>query len=520
MRFASILIVLAATGFLVVALSSRLLNRVSSSALLASALAALVIAVALHVRFLLLARREQCETAAALDATEREYKSVFDNTLDGIVVFDNRGVCVQANEAARALLGNGEHSLQGKPISAFFSQSGASRGSWNAFLKGENGHGEAQILRPDGTAICIEYTLRANYLLGRHVAVLRDISERKRAQEALRESEERFQQMASNIQEIFWMFDAGSKKVVYINRAYEIITGRSCESLCEDPRSFREAIHPEDRVRILSRLSESLEQGRFDEEFRIVMPNGAVRWVWARGFPVRGPAGIIRRLVGSAQDITARKSAEREIARNLDLAEAARTEAEAFRKTSLALTENLSMDYVLDTLLASLLELVPFESAQVLLVEAETHLFLARELQNCEPGRLPPAPATLGARDSRYLMEILATRKSLLLSDTGQEEEWLGFKGFSHLRSWLCVPLVTSQQILGFLSLGDTHVRAFTREHLRLAESLAIPAAVAIQNARLYEEAEIFRTELGQRLVDLQQTDGIPQRTHRADRFT
>lgn len=520
MRFASILIVLAATGFLCVALSSRLLNRVSSSALLASTLAALVMAVALHIRFLLLARREQRETAAALDATEREYKSVFDNTLDGIVVFDDRGVCVQANEAAGALLRDGDHPLQGKPISAFFAQSNASEDGWNAFLEGNNAHGEAQIVRPDGASVCIEYSLRANYLLGRHVAVLRDITERKRAQDALRESEERFQQMANNIQEIFWMFDAGSKKVVYINRAYEIITGRSCELLCEDSRSFREVIHPEDRVRVLSRLSASLEQGRFDEEFRIVTPNGAVRWVWARGFPVRDPAGIVRRLVGSAQDISARKSAEREIARNLDLAEAARAEAEAFRKTSLALTENLSMDYVLDTLLASLLKLVPYESAQVLLIETDTHLFVARELQNCEPGRLPPAQAILDARDSRQLMRILAHRKSLLLSDTDQEREWLNFKGFAHLRSWLCVPLVTSRQILGFLSLGDTRAHAFTREHLRLAESLAIPAAVAIQNARLYEQAEIFRTEIEQRLADLQQADRIQQSTHRADRFT
>jgi len=65
--------------------------------------------------------------------------------------------------------------------------------------------------------------------------------------------------------------------------------------------------------------------------------------------------------------------------------------------------------------------------------------------------------------------------------------------------------LVASQQVLGLLSLGDTHAQAFTQEHLRLAKSLAIPAAVAIQNARLYEQAEIFRAELEQRLADLDQ---------------
>ena len=89
------------------------------------------------------------------------------------------------------------------------------------------------------------------------------------------------------------------------------------------------------------------------------------------------------------------------------------------------------------------------------------------------------------------------------------ETGWASFKGFSHLRSWLCVPLVASQQVLGLLSLGDTHVQAFTQEHLRLAKSLAIAAAVAIQNARLYEQAEIVRAELEQRLADLEQAEKV-----------
>jgi PAS domain S-box-containing protein len=312
--------------------------------------------------------------------------------------------------------------------------------------------------------------------------------------------------MATNIQEIFWMLDTENMKVLYVNQAYETMTGRSCESLEEDPKSYEEVIHPEDRVRVLSRLGESVQTGQFDEEFRITKPDGTTRWVWVRGFPVRDSAGTVRRLVGTAQDISARKSAEEEIARNLDRAESAGAEADAFRKTTLALTQNLSMDYVLDTLLQSLLKLVPCESARILLVETDTRLFLAREVQNCETSRrIPKSPATLDAKDSDFLMHVLAARNSLLIPNTAVETEWAAFKGFSHLRSWLCVPLVASQQVLGLLSLGDTHAQAFTQEHLRLAKSLAIPAAVAIQNARLYEQAEIFRAELEQRLADLEQ---------------
>ncbi|MHB8503479.1 MAG: GAF domain-containing protein [Candidatus Acidiferrales bacterium] len=209
------------------------------------------------------------------------------------------------------------------------------------------------------------------------------------------------------------------------------------------------------------------------------------------------------------------------MARNLDLAESARAEAEAFRKTSLALTQNLSMDYVLDTLLQSLLNLVPCESARVLLVESDTRLFLAREVQGGETNcRVPKCPATLNAKDNEFLMHVLAGRNSLLIPDTVAQEEWAAFKGFSHLRSWLCVPLVASQQVLGILSLGATHADAFTHEHLRLAKSLAIPAAVAIQNARLYEQAEIFRAELERRLADLEQAQNELRKAHQGREST
>ncbi len=102
----------------------------------------------------------------------------------------------------------------------------------------------------------------------------------------------------------------------------------------------------------------------------------------------------------------------------------------------------------------------------------------------------------------------------MLIAITALETGWASFKGFSHLRSWLCVPLVASQQVLGLLSLGDTQAQAFTQDHLRLAKSLAIPAAVAIQNARLYEQAEIFRAELEQRLADLEQAQKELREVH------
>lgn len=274
----------------------------------------------------------------------------------------------------------------------------------------------------------------------------------------------------------------------------------------ENPSSYVDLIHQEDRPCVLAKLDEATETGRFDERFRIVWPNGEVRWVWVRGFPVRRSDGRICRLVGTAQEITAQKQAEEQVAKNLEMAESARAEADALRKATLALTQDLQMDYVLDTLLQCLADLVPCECGWVMLVETGTRLFVARERpfpETSDSGL--NVPLTLDAGGIPLLQRTLTSQKSVLLTDTRQEKQWRPFTGHTNTRSWVCVPLVAGQQVLGILSISHPQPDIFTPEHLRRAELLAIPAAVAIQNARLYERAEIYGAELERRITDLRQ---------------
>jgi PAS domain S-box-containing protein len=330
----------------------------------------------------------------------------------------------------------------------------------------------------------------------------------RRAQQIQLDTEERLQEMADNIQEIVWMIDAETKKALYVNAAYETITGRSCQSLLEDPSSYEDLIHPEDRVHVLTKLGEATQTGHFDERFRIIRADGEVRWVTVHGFPARDDAGRIYRLVGTAQEITALKEAEEKIAKHLASAESARAESDALCKATLALTADLRMDFVLDTLLESLLELVPGECARVLLLEGDTRLLVARKrLRHQVPEEATDYPLTLDAADSPFLLRILTTQNNVLLADTKSEKEWPSFKGHSDIRSWLCVPLVASQQTLGLLSVGHAQPNTFTQDHLRRTQLLAIPAAAAIQNSRLYERAEIYGSELQRRLTDLRQTE-------------
>ena len=344
-------------------------------------------------------------------------------------------------------------------------------------------------------AFCIFSLLLAKVLL----QLRRD---QRDAASVLQTAEHEFQQMAGNIQEIFWMIDAGSKEALYVNQAYEAITGRSCRSLMQNPSSYEDVIHPDDRVHVLGKLDEAAQNGQFNERFRIVRPGGEVRWVWARGFPVRDSEGKIRRLVGTVLEITAQKEAEEQVATNLALAQSSWAEAEALRKATFGLTQDLRMDFVLEALLQSLADLVPYSCARVLISEGGPHvLSLGEKLCHEKPGS--EFPLTLNADESPFLQRILAGQKSVLISDTQQEESWRTFDGHAHLGSWLSVPLVASGQYLGFLSVGHAEPDRFTQDHLRRAELLAIPAAAAIQNSRLYERAAIFGEELEKRIEDL-----------------
>ncbi|MBD2154425.1 PAS domain S-box protein [Leptolyngbya sp. FACHB-16] len=134
--------------------------------------------------------------------------------------------------------------------------------------------------------------------------IIRDVTDRKLAEQALLESEERFRQVANNINEVFYLSDLRCPQMLYVSPAYETIWGRSCQSLYDSPASFLEAIHLDDRPQILSALEQQTLGQATHCEYRVVQPNGGVRWVSDRSFPIRNEAGEVYRFCGIAEDIT------------------------------------------------------------------------------------------------------------------------------------------------------------------------------------------------------------------------
>ncbi len=142
--------------------------------------------------------------------------------------------------------------------------------------------------------------------------VLATAIERKLGEEALREEEERFRQLAENIQEVFWMTDIATNNIIYVSPAYEELWGRSCKSLYAQPTSFFEAIQQEDRPRILAEF-EKQAITNLDCEFQLTHSDGSLHWVEAHTFPIYNNFGEVYRVAGIATDVTRRKQTEEEI---------------------------------------------------------------------------------------------------------------------------------------------------------------------------------------------------------------
>lgn len=137
-----------------------------------------------------------------------------------------------------------------------------------------------------------------------------DVSERKAAEQKLAASEERFRQVVENIREVFWMTDPKQQEVMYMSKAYESVWGRDREGAQAASRGWLDSVHPEDCDRVKKAVAKLETHGRYEEIYRIVRPDGLIRWIQDRAFPIFNERGEIYRIAGIAEDITAWKATE------------------------------------------------------------------------------------------------------------------------------------------------------------------------------------------------------------------
>lgn len=134
--------------------------------------------------------------------------------------------------------------------------------------------------------------------------------ERSQAENALRESEQRFRQLAENIHEVFYLSNVEPFEMLYVSPGYERIWQRTCESVYQQPKSFIDSIHPEDQEGVLAALQRQMEGEVTQQEYRILRPDGSLRWINDSSVPITDQTGKVYRICGVAEDITERIYAE------------------------------------------------------------------------------------------------------------------------------------------------------------------------------------------------------------------
>jgi PAS domain S-box-containing protein len=318
-----------------------------------------------------------------------------------------------------------------------------------------------------------------------------EITKQKEIESSLHESEERFRQLAENIQEVFWMSSPDGDEILYISPAFEKMYGRSVQSVYDNVTTWVEAIHPNDKNRVLEALgNHQLAEGKFNVKYRITRPDRSMRWIWDRGFPIHNERGEVYRVVGIAEDITDRVRTE----------EALRSQAKrlnTLREIERLILQSQSLETIAQSALDELVKIAPHFGASVVLfnLDRSEGRVLWDYYYGHEDLHLGPIiPLDIfGDLDDLRRGQMFRLEDLEILTNRGAVLQTLYELG---LRSFISVPLITREELVGVLNLGSASPGGFPSEWVHLAQEVANSMAVAIQQTRLSNRIQTGRERL------------------------
>ena len=334
-------------------------------------------------------------------------------------------------------------------------------------------------------------------LIRRNIAATRD------ATEALQESEEQFRQLAKHVQEAFWVYSFDQNRFTYISPTYKKIWGYPPARLYARPETWLETVHPDDRERVVATLGDR-KQDKYDETYRIVHPDGTIRWIQDRSFPIQSESDQVHRVCGITRDVTervlARERLEQRVEERTREIERRGKVAEGLRDILKELNSNHPLDEVLDFIATQSRQLLDANSVAICRLRARDSDKLPTVRAAC--GLLKDYVSTRGLPLGQGAFDrAIAERRPVTISGisdcagtdqniaAGDHSAQAAGQSLPSLvdqcRSVLAVPLLVKEEVYGGLVLYYPTPRQLSEEEIGLAVTLADHAALAIENARL-----------------------------------
>jgi PAS domain S-box-containing protein len=431
----------------------------------------------------------------ALQEAERRYRDLFEEAPIMYVITRNQEdipVIEDCNSMFLSVLGYGCDEIRGRQLTDVYTAASRARlldGGYQRALSGQFEPEECELVTRDGRVVQTLLTTRpqvgADGCVTGTVAMFLDITARKRAEQALEESEQRFRRLAENAPDVIYRYEyLPQPRLAYISPAVKQLSGYSPEELYADLGLAFDMVYPDDRPLLGPAL---LNAARNGEPFvmRWVRQDGTLIWTEHRSVPVYDAAGNLVAVEGIARDITQRKWAEQSLQEGEERYRRRSTELAALHGISLHLNTSRDPADLLRLIVSQAVALLEAAAGGIYMYDEEKELLTftmgAGYAVEYVGRTLKPGEGLAG--------RVFASRQAMTVADYAA---WSGraaaFDGDPRLKAVLCVPLMAAQTTLGALMVLGAEGQDFDEHDVWLVEMFGSHAAVALENVRLHAE--------------------------------